>query len=125
MVDPRITFRIGGSSLVGTGVYDSFSDTLQALSIWHDGDWVGVDELGELTLPLELTALPSIDGHPAVRFLLSDAGADEASRMRETDPSPSSAAGGGIVQKVVRWLDRQDDLLKILRTEIGTRERPA
>jgi hypothetical protein len=27
--------------------------------------------------------------------------------------------------KVVRWLDRQDDLLKILRTEIGTRERPA
>jgi hypothetical protein len=97
MLDPTITFRISGSELIGTGVYDHDSASLSSISIWDDGEWVDVCELDDVTAPLELTTLATILGCARVRFLLSDAKSDRAVRMADGDPSSSTVgAGGGV-----------------------------
>ena len=99
MVDPTITFRIAGSEVVGTGIYDHDTTSLSSISIWDDGEWVDVRELDDLMIPVELTALPTILGRSGVRFLLSDAKSDRAVRMADAAPSLSTVAADGSIRR--------------------------
>lgn len=100
MVDPTITFKISGSEVFGTGIYDHTDASLSSISIWEDGDWVDVKEISELPLPLQLTALPSIAGRNGVRFLLSNLRSDRAVRMADSDPAPPSASSEGLMNRL-------------------------
>ncbi len=94
MVDPTITFRVAGSDLVGTAIYDDHTCSLSSISFWDDGEWVDVRAFDNLQPPLELVAVPTIGGSPGVRFLLSDPNADCASQMAEGQTlAPPSAPG--------------------------------
>ena len=91
MADPTITFRISGSDIVGTAIYDHDSNTLSSISICDDGEWEDVGDLSGFGMPVELIALPTIGGIAGVRFLLSNPKLDLAARLASDAPPVLSA----------------------------------
>jgi hypothetical protein len=96
MVDPTITFRVFGSDIVGTAIYDHSSGSLSSISVWDDGEWVELRELDDFTPPIVLTAVPTIVGDIGVSFLVLDIKSDCAARMTDAQASTASSVSSGI-----------------------------
>lgn len=80
MTEPVITLRIEGSDVIGSASYNAGLDQLEAISIWENGAWVGIQE-STLAAPISLIAVPTIRGIASVKFVCSQPDEDRASRV--------------------------------------------
>ena len=79
MTEPVVTLRIEGNDVIGSASYNAELDQLEAISIWENGAWTGIQET-TLATPITLIAVPSIRGVTGVRFVCSEPDEDRASR---------------------------------------------
>lgn len=80
MTEPVITVRINNGSAVGAASYNLERDQLEGISIWQDGEWIGVED-SDLVPPLSLVAVPTINGVAHVEFICNDVAEDVAARI--------------------------------------------
>ena len=80
MAEPVITLRIKGSEAIGSASYNFKADQLEAISVWENGAWIGVQETTVPT-PILFVAVPTINGVPDVEFVCRQRSEDRASRV--------------------------------------------
>jgi len=80
MTEPVITLRVEGSGVIGSASYNAGLDQLEAISIWENGAWTGIQEAA-LAAPVSLIAVPTIRGIAGVKFVCSQPDEDRAPRV--------------------------------------------
>lgn len=80
MFNPTITLKIKDSNFYGSAEYDCETESLSAISIWKDNEWVLLSEL-EQPIPLTFIAVPKIFGVENVKFICKDLLEDFAARI--------------------------------------------
>ncbi len=81
LVVPIITVRIEGTDLLGTGWYLHKDRELFAISVWHEGKWRALTDVGMLKPPSTLVSVPKILGVEDVRFICTDLKNEKATRV--------------------------------------------
>jgi hypothetical protein len=72
---PIITLMIEGTGLYASGEYDHKSKSISAVTLWYEGQWLGLHEI-PLPLPVTFVALPTINNIENVKFITNDLSRD-------------------------------------------------
>lgn len=80
MFNPTITLKIKDSDIYGSAEYDSDTESLSAISIWKDNEWILLSDFEQPT-PLTFVSVPKICGIENVEFVCEDLFEDFADRI--------------------------------------------
>ena len=75
---PIITFKVEGQECYGCGHYDHQSGHLYAMALMIDDEWVALESVTGLEMPIQFIAVPTIFGRESVQFTLNDVSEDRA-----------------------------------------------
>jgi hypothetical protein len=81
LIVPIITLKIRNTELLGTGWYLHRERKLFAISVWHEGRWKSLGDVGYLIPPIMFVSVPKILGEENVEFLCSDLQHEQAFRI--------------------------------------------
>ena len=81
LIVPIITLKIRGSDVLGTGWYLHTERKIFAISVWHEGGWKALADVGELTPPVVFVSIPRLLGEEGVEFLCSVLNDENAFRV--------------------------------------------
>lgn len=77
--NPTITLKIKDTALYGSAEFDNQAQSLSAISIWNNNEWIALDQT-KLKTPIIFISIPKIEGTKNVEFLCESLTCDNAKR---------------------------------------------
>lgn len=68
MFNPTITLKIKNTEIYGSAEFDNEAESLSAISIWQENEWISLHEF-EKSTPFIFVSLPKINGIENVEFI--------------------------------------------------------
>lgn len=79
MYNPTISLKIKNTDLFGSAEYDYETESLSAISIWKENEWILLSDF-EKSTPITFISIPKINGIENVEFVCDDIMSDIANR---------------------------------------------
>ncbi len=78
--NPTITLKMKNNDLFASAEFDNETQTLSAISIWHNTEWKTLNQ-SKVNTPIIFVALPKINGVQNVEFICDNINTDIAERI--------------------------------------------
>jgi hypothetical protein len=79
MYNPTISLKIKNTDLFGSAEYDYETESLSAISIWKENEWILLSDF-EKSTPITFISIPKINGIENVEFVCDNIMSDIANR---------------------------------------------